>query len=94
MGPIINTINIDNTLNIMITQNKNALKVSDSVFNVPQDGSIYNFVLKEPTIINAAITGINLPNNIGMHVVRFQYGVLFPKPENSDPLPAIEDTYS
>ena len=72
IGPIINTMNIDNTLNIIITLNKNIPKVYDSVFNVPNEGATYNFVLYVPMIINAPIMGMYLPRSIGMHVVRFQ----------------------
>ena len=77
-----------------MTKNRNNPKVYESVFNDPSDGSTYNLVLKEPMIMNAPIMGINLPSSIGMQVVRFQNGVLFPRPENSDPFPAIEETYS
>jgi len=93
-GPSIRMMNIDSTVSIKMMLKRKSPNVLESDLRVPIDGSTYCFVRYEPIIINAPIIGINLPSSMGIQVVRFQKGVLLPKPENSDPLPAMLETYS
>jgi hypothetical protein len=45
IGPSMSMINIESTLNIKMTENKNKPKVVESDLRVPEEGSTYSLVL-------------------------------------------------
>jgi hypothetical protein len=93
-GPAIKMTNKHKTLKIMIMENRKTPNVTESVCNVPEDAGVNFFCFSSPTIIKPPIIGIKRPDNMAKAVVRFQKGVLLPKPPKFDPLPATDEINS
>jgi|SRR5580698_2546263 len=73
---------------------RKAPKVDESTVKLPPLNGAGFFCRRLPAIARAPTIGRNLPQSMTTDVVRFQKTVLFPRPLNSEPFPAMEDTNS
>jgi len=78
----------------IMTMKRKAAKVVESTAKLPLLNGEGFFCRRLPAITRAPAIGRNLPQSMTTAVVRFQKTVLLPRPLNSEPLPAMEDTNS